>query len=165
MHRPGSGRPIPQPQGRAEGDAPDTPRHAEKAMKPVITSSDNPRQPVQTELFGSVRRYVRHPFVLDITITAGERTVHCTTTTLALGGCYARCPERFAEEERVDLALVLDSGISIDIVELHARVVYHDGDGMGMEFLNMTRTQTGLLKNFFFQHDLECYNFHPTLVG
>jgi hypothetical protein len=104
------------------------------------------------------REYERHAFRLPITVSWGDARLTTTTRMLGLGGLFVGCDAPPEVGTRVALTLTLDSPGGHEELDLAGEVVYLDGPGMGVKFVDMDAAARGALRGFFIFQDLHCYN-------
>jgi hypothetical protein len=104
------------------------------------------------------RAYERHAFRLPITVSWGDARVTTTTRMLGLGGLFVGCDDPPEVGTRVALTLTLDSPRGHEEVAMSGEVVYLDGPGMGIKFVDVAPDARGRLRGFFIFQDLHCYN-------
>lgn len=104
------------------------------------------------------RQFERHAFRLPVTLAWDDVRLSTTTRTLGLGGLFVGCEAPPAVGTRVTLTLTLASPQARDEVALTGEVVYLEGDGMGIKFVDVDANARGSLRAFFLFQDLHCYN-------
>lgn len=100
-------------------------------------------------VYHAVRRHTRHDVSLEAAVMADERELDGVLTTLGFGGGYLWCPQPLSAGTVVTLPLVVTGPLGTGEMLLPARVVYHDGEGFGLEFLSLGRTQKHMLRELF----------------